>query len=398
MDNAGLTAAEAAARLGVKRQTLYAYVSRGLLQRTVALDGRTSLFNPADIEALRQGSRANTEGELHTLISTRITNVTDEQITIRGHDLVQLISAGATVTEVIEVLWEGASDETWPKITSSSDSALVSGRRSTLDDLRVITALRSSLDPLRHDLSPRSVRSAGRGLITAMVADLPERQEASRGVSKDDLSVQLWRRLTSRKGTPAEWAALDAALALLVDHGLAGSTFAARIAASVRADPYSVVTAGLGVIGGTLHGAASSAVHEVFADAAQRSDAASALGDARKRLGTHPGFGHSVYTAQDPRYGALMTRIIAAWSADPRLQHVYRVRDVIGARSDAIPNVDLAIGALTWLADMPPDAGEVIFAIARTAGWLAHAMEEYDEQPLRFRPKARYLGARTPPS
>lgn len=225
-----------------------------------------------------------------------------------------------------------------------------------------------------------------------MIADLPEVQKPRRGAGADSLSAHLWRRLTERRGNEAEWAALDTALSLLVDHGLAGSTFAARIAASVRADPYSVVTAGLGVIGGTLHGAASSAVHEVFADAARRSDAAAALGEARKRLGTHPGFGHSVYTSQDPRYGALMTRIIGAWSDDPRLQHVYRVRDVVGARSDAIPNVDLAIGALTWLADMAPDAGEVIFAIARTAGWLAHAMEEYEEQPLRFRPKARYLG------
>jgi len=59
---------------------------------------------------------------------------------------------------------------------------------------------------------------------------------------------------------------------------------------------------------------------------------------------------------------------------------------------DEFPNVDLAMGAFTWLAGMAPKAGETIFAIARTASWLAHAVEEYDEAPLRFRPRTRYLG------
>lgn len=58
------------------------------------------------------------------------------------------------------------------------------------------------------------------------------------------------------------------------------------------------------------------------------------------------------------------------------------------------PNVDLALGAFTWLADMAPDAGEAVFAISRTAGWIAHGLEEYTEPPLRFRPRARYTGPR----
>jgi citrate synthase len=181
-------------------------------------------------------------------------------------------------------------------------------------------------------------------------------------------------------------------MALLVDHGLAGSTFAARIAASVRADPYSVVGAGLGVIRGTVHGAASATVHELLTGAGAGGDVTAAVGATRRTLGYFPGFGHTVYRAQDPRYGTLMARVVEAWGADPRLVTAYRVRDVISQRSDAIPNVDLALGTLTWLAGMPADAGEVIFAIARTAGWLAHALEEYDEQPLRFRARERYTG------
>jgi citrate synthase len=386
-----LTTAEAAARLGVKRQTIYAYVSRGLLTRSVASDGRTSLFDPADVERLRQGSRANTEGELHTLISTRITRVSDDGILVRGHDLMDLVGARMGFTEAVDLLWEASPGEHWPDPPAMLPNQEPSAPPVSLDLLRIVTAQCSLDDPLRHDLSPHAVRAAGRSLLTAM-AHTPSEHAAE---ATADVSGALWDRLTGETGTDRQKAALEAAMVLLMDHGLAGSTFAARIAASVRADPYSVVSAGLGVVGGTLHGAASSAVHELFAEVAETGQPAQAIGEARRRSGTIPGFGHSVYQRQDPRYRRLMALVIEGWSDDTRLQHVHRVRDVVSERSDAIPNIDLALGALTWLSGMRADAGEVIFAVARTAGWLAHAMEEYEEPALRFRPRARWMGPST---
>ena len=87
-----------------------------------------------------------------------------------------------------------------------------------------------------------------------------------------------------------------------------------------------------------------------------------------------------------------MAAIMTAFGKDRRLAVVQEVRDVISQRTDAVANVDLALGSLSYLAGMESDAGEVMFAIARTAGWLAHALEEYEEQPGRFRPRARYTG------
>jgi citrate synthase len=58
----------------------------------------------------------------------------------------------------------------------------------------------------------------------------------------------------------------------------------------------------------------------------------------------------------------------------------------------AKPNVDFALGALAFATRMPLLATEAIFAIARTAGWIAHALEEYEEEPLRFRARAIYIG------
>lgn len=389
----GLSTAEAAARLGVKRETLYAYVSRGLLTRTLGADGRSSRFDPGEVDRLlHAGRRPPSDGELRTVIATGLTRVDDAGLLVRGRDLVAEVSAGVTFTQAVDLLWASPPGEAWPSTVEPTAVDPTVALRSPLDALRIVTALRSAADPLRHDLSPRSVRAVGRSLIVALCRALP-----LRGPAPDEpatLAADLWCRLTAEPATPARLRALDTALALLVDHGLAGSTFAARIAASVRADPYSVVGAGLAVVGGTLHGAASGAAHELLAEAAATGDAVAAVGAVRRRSGRFPGFGHAVYREQDPRYGALMARVVDAWGAEPELVTVYRVRDVISQRNDAIPNVDLALGALTFLAGMPAEAGEVIFAIARTAGWLAHAVEEYEEQPLRFRARERYTGPR----
>jgi citrate synthase len=365
----------------------------------VAEDGRTSLFDPADIERLRLGRRPETDGELHTQIATALTRVDDQSIWIRGNDLVALVDDGATFTDVVDLLWASPAGETWSFAPDNSGepvevNSTPSSRLSPIDELRVIVAQSSSADPLRHDLSPKSVRAAGRRLIPALSAGLGAAPATANGPGQPASSIprSLWLRLASSEPDAAKLAALDAAMALLVDHGLASSTFAARIAASVRADPYSVVTAGLGAFGGPLHGSASAGVHDLLTETERTGSASEAAGVVRRRMGGYPGFGHTVYRLQDPRYGALMARLIDAWGDDPRLVNVYRVRDVIGERTDAIPNVDLAIGALTYLASMPPHAGEVIFGVARTAGWLAHAMEEYDEKPLRFRTKAKYAG------
>jgi len=403
-----MTAGEAATRLGVKRQTLYAYVSRGLIERTVAADGRTSLFDPAAVERLRQGRKPDADGELQTLIATQLTRIDDGTLSIRGQNLIERVAGGFSFTDAADLLWDAPSTESWA--APPSPQTWVTPRPETdtpqrpgtddqspglLDELRVLVARCSAADPLRHDLSPRSVRAAGRHVIWTLARGLPPRSAGT----DDTIARSMWRRLSPVANDTADGdrshervRALDAAMALLIDHGLASSTFAARIAASVRADPYSVIGAGLGALGGPLHGAASSGVHELLCELEGSNNPAQVVGETRRRLGRFPGFGHMVYRTQDPRYGALMAIIVRAWGDDPRLVNVYRVRDLVSERSDAIANVDLGLGALTYLARMPLDAGEMIFAAARTAGWLAHAMEEYNEEPLRFRPKARYTG------
>lgn len=293
---------------------------------------------------------------------------------------------------VVDLLWGEPSAWDAPSMVVAAVAATQASmpdEAPVMDRLRATVAITSATDPLRFDLTPGAVRTAGTTLLVAMVEGIPL---VGREVRRGRLAGLLWPRLSPKRPTPKRRAALNAAMALLADHGLAASTFGARVAASTRADPYSVVTAGLGVVGGTLHGAASAAVHNLLERAATSGSAAVAVGETYRSLGANPGFGHPTYQLEDPRYAALMRRVSAGWRDDPRLATVHEVRDLVSQRTSAIPNIDLSLGALTWLAGMQPEAGEAIFSIARTAGWLAHAIEEYEEAPLRFRPRARYTG------
>jgi citrate synthase len=99
-----------------------------------------------------------------------------------------------------------------------------------------------------------------------------------------------------------------------------------------------------------------------------------------------------VYTERDPRAAALWGLLQAAWSGDPLIEATDDVIAAVTAHGDTFPNVDLMLAALVGASGMAEGSAEVIFAVARTAGWLAHAIEEYNYR-LRFRLRAAYVGA-----
>lgn len=182
-------------------------------------------------------------------------------------------------------------------------------------------------------------------------------------------------------------AIVNAALVLLADHELATSTMAARIAASARSDVFSVVLTGMGPLAGPLHGSASGPVHQTLADAASRG-ARAAVATAVERHGSVPGFGHPLYPDGDPRAALLLAQLAEGFADAPEIDAANAVMGAVDLRSRAKPNIDFALGLLSVLAHMPSDAGEAIFTIARAAGWVAHAIEEYKEPALRFRGRA----------
>ncbi len=417
-DRPPLTAAEAASRLGVKRQTLYAYVSRGLLRSRPAASGRGSEFDAADVDALLRRSRAGRDAAQELTVATAISSIAGGDLRYRGRRATVLASTEA-FESVATLLWTGALE--WhecvaaPAATAAVDSvgrATPPGAR-LIDRMRLATDASAITDPLRFELATASVVACGRSLLAVLVEALVRpggrrpvasgrRPAASRRrpvalslPGQPDrpgaLAARLWPRLSSLAPTTATVRALNGALVLCADHELATSTFAVRVAASVRANPYAAVASGLGALDGPLHGTVSELVHALLADAER--DGVDAAVERRLRHGGRlPGFGHPLYPEGDPRAPALLA-LLNAGAGDgfdgARREVASAVLDAVGGRTGAAPNSDFALGALAFAGRMTPDAGEAVFAIGRCAGWLAHAMEEYAEEPLRFRLRAR---------
>jgi citrate synthase len=399
---ARITAGEAAARLGVKRETLYAYVSRGLLTRDRGTGGRMSLFDPAEVDTLaartRRGGRA---GALEIVIASAITSLEGDRLRYRGRDATEL-AATARFESVAEFLWSGDEADLRRRATWAAPDRLavtpVPGDPDPINRFRAAVSTLASIDELRYDLGPRSVADAGRRAVAGMVASLPPagaaatRMAAATGGAPPTIAARLWAGLTPMKPRRAHLTALDAALVLLADHELAVSTLAARVAASARADPYSVVSAGLGVLAGGLHGGAGRQVVALLEEVGEPAHAARVVGD-RLRAGERiPGLGHSVYRQRDPRADHLLPAFAALPLLPGRWAVVEAVHEILQERLDVLVNVDFALGALVFAAGMRRDATEAMFGVARTAGWLAHALEEYGEAPLRFRARAAYTG------
>ena len=180
--------------------------------------------------------------------------------------------------------------------------------------------------------------------------------------------------------------AMTRALILLADHELATSTLAVRVACSVRTGPFGAIAAGLHTVSGELHGAASLATAKLFEDVGERG--AAAVIEAHRVAGRKvPGFGHSVYRNGDPRFAPLIEVVERVPATDERRSAVHSLLAEAGRSISVLPNVDLALGALLHVGELPLDSP--IFAIARIAGWSAHYDEEIGERALRYRGLAR---------
>ncbi|MBK3563808.1 citrate synthase [Streptomyces sp. MBT62] len=399
-----LSTKETAELLGVKPETVYAYVSRGQLGSRREPGGRGSTFDAKEVEALARRNRRESNGSSGSggelSVRTRITLIEKDRYFFRGVDATEL-AARHSYEEIAEWLWTG---QLRPGITFTAPKAAVAVARRAVDALpehagptdrlRVAAIAAATADPLRFDLSEDAVLGTARTLIPTLVAALPPVRRTHR--DEGPLAHRLWARLSGQPADEASLRALDTALGLLVDHDLAASTLAVRVAASARAHAYAAVSSGLGVLEGPLHGAASGLAHRMLLDVLDQGSAAPVVADELRAGRRIPGLGHRLYPGEDPRARALFALLKDVPGAGPALA---AARDIVATTARHTPlhaNVDLALAVLTVSSGMPSTAGETIFAVARTAGWIAHALEEYGERPLRMRPSGHYVGPKPP--
>jgi citrate synthase len=376
-----LTTAEAARRLNVKPETIYAYVSRGHLTSVRARGRRGSLFAASEVERLA-GRSVEHPGAIER-IETELTLLKDDELYYRGHR-VRDLAVSQSVESVAHLLWTQRLNPAEPFM---SDPHLVSLARAAIeaappaarmtDQLRIAVAVLGAADPLRFDLTPESVvHSAGR-LLAVLAEALPGKE------SSGTFGDSLWPKFSTQ---PPRDGVLDTALILLADHGLAVSTIAARVAASARANLYAVVSAGLGALDGQYHGAATTLAYEFLGRAMKNPTAA--LSDQLRSGEPVPGFGHRIYQRRDPRAEVLFELL-----GDEPVMDTVRV---LSRQLPMFPNSDLALAAVMHAYGFRPDAGEALFALARIIGWTAHALEEYARPGLRFRTLGVYTGPDAP--
>ena len=209
----------------------------------------------------------------------------------------------------------------------------------------------------------------------------------------------LWM-VTGTEPTPATARALEQYLILTVDHGFNASTFAARVITSTGADLASAVDGAIGALSGPLHGGAPSRALEMLdlvpdADAAQRW-----VRDVVASGGRVMGFGHRVYSTDDPR--SVLLRQVAQDLGGPRVAHALGVESaVVRTLAELKPgrelytNVEFYAGVVMEACGLPRELFTPTFAASRTVGWSAHIREQASSNRL-IRPSARYVGPAAP--
>jgi citrate synthase len=407
--SARLTSAEAARRLGVKPSTLYSYVSRGLIERD--REGRRSTFSAQDVERLAQAASRRASGSGNAfdreMFETELTLIEDGAFRYRGLDVIEL-SRTRSFEDVAGWLWTGS----WPPAPGAGRNPgsahwpvpaqlieLVTRLRDIVDDdvppidrLSVAVAAAATIDSLRYDLRRGAVTLAAKGLIAFLVDVLPLVGEAADQPGQRSIAERLWPRLTGMQPSRSRLDLLNAALVIMADHELAPSTLAARIAAMSRANPYAVVSTGLGPSSGLYHAAHATEVEVLLLDALHE-DVERAMGR-RLRGGVRiHGFGQELYPSGDPRGAELVRRLPDLGATPERVAVVERLLAIAAERDFPPPSAEFGLGALAFLAEMAPGSSQAIAILARVAGWIAHALEEYGNSTT-FRARATYVGPR----
>lgn len=392
---AWLSAAEAARRLGVKRETLYAYVSRGLV-RSAPRGGRTRarLYAREDIERARRRAEDRRDPAAiatHALshgspvLESSITLIEGGRLFYRGHDAVEL-SRSRAITEVASLVWRGRFDAVPSGSTRRQADVTAASKLPFVARAQSLLAAASARDPLAFDLRADAVVATGARILDLMV-------EAADGARATDAPIE--ERLSSGWKVPRRAAGLlRAAIILSADHELNVSAFTARCVASAGGSPYGAVIGGLGALEGIKHGGLTTRVESML-DAMRRERSGHEGLAARLREGaTLDGFGHPLYPEGDPRATELLARLEERY---PRSAELRFARDVAAAAWSTLeqrPTIDFALATLTRVAGLPPRSGLALFAIGRTIGWIGHAIEQYASGTL-IRPRAKYVG---PPS
>lgn len=366
------TASEACLRLNVSAQTLYAYVSRGLVRTKPHFsDSRKRLYLSTDIDQLvhrqtkarsRQAVARSTIDFGEPVLQSKISNIHQGQFYYRGQNAVDL-SRTATLEDVFELLCE-------TKVSDSNSSHRMSYlSQHTTPFKRFVDALAqhvtsdSAYGNRHHAYRLLRLMACNAAQQNTISANEPVHEQLARAWSSDSRAGDLIRR----------------ALVLSADHELNASTYATRVTASAGAKLSACLLTGVSTLSGNHHGGLTDLCVNWMRDAAVKR-----LGQIEiSRHKPPPGFGHRLYPNGDPRAVEILEHCPSpkSWS---------RVARSIIKRTASHPTLDFGLATLEHQLKLPKGSGFSIFAVGRTAGWLAHCFEQRKSGNL-IRPRASNL-------
>lgn len=402
MSTRRLSAEEAADELDISKNTLYAYVSRGLIRSEAAPGGsrRTRQYHAADVRRLKE-QRARQQDPSRAartaldfglpILESALTLIEGGRFFYRGRDACELARTHS-LRAVAALLWRGDLEADLPRREAPAflDAAL----RATPEDRPALERFEAALpgatarDERAFDFSEKGAARTGACILrlmkAALVGDTP---------SEDD-SLDLMRAFRRARWGGEEVGTerlVRAALVLCADHELNVTAMAARCAASAGASPYRAVQAGLSALRGQYHAGGMARIEAMLREAGSPKDLRATLAARRRRGDATPGFGHRLYPAADPR-AALLAELLD--EARPQATGTAFLKRAVEAGPDLLgraPNLSFALVVLRRALRWPPEAALTLFAAGRIAGWVGHAIEQYAaEQPIR--PRASYTG------
>jgi citrate synthase len=361
-----------------------------------------------------------------TIADTRVSHVEGDQgrLIYRGYDI-DVLAERSTYEEVAYLLLLGELPNAAQLATFSRRLGVARSLspvhlrllQSYKPDLRPTDLLQSLLaalsetDPRPGQQSKEAYRERAIdlvGKVASLVAAWHRIREGRELVpANPDLShaADFLRMLHGKAAGPGHARFLDVALVLHADHSLNASTFVARAVTSTRAHMYAAASAAMGALSGELHGGANMQVMQMLTAIGEPGRVESYVQERLTAGERIMGMGHAVYRTDDPRAVILerLSRQLAELTGQGKWYEMTRrvqeatqqaFREQKGA--DIYPNVDLYSASLYHVLGIPWDLFTPVFAVARSAGWGAHIIEERfaeaQDRPQLYRPLADYVG------
>ncbi|PKL79036.1 MAG: citrate synthase [Candidatus Melainabacteria bacterium HGW-Melainabacteria-1] len=346
-------------------------------------------------------------------LTSSVSSIVDGVLTYRGYNIDDL-AENTTFEEVVYLLLNDdlPSQSQLDELNAQLDAAralpqeMLSSlahfpkKALPMERLRTAVSLLSMYDSESEDNSEEANRRKSIRLIAQMPTIIAAQERLRRGkqpvAPKPGMSTaaSFLYMMHDADPDPVAVESLDKALILHADHELNASTFAARQTVSTLSDIYSAITSAVGTLKGPLHGGANEQVIRTLHEIGQPDNVESYLEDALARKVKIMGFGHRVYKDGDPRAKHLkeMSRRLGEMKGETKWYSMSdQLEHLMVEKKGLKPNVDFYSASVYHSLEIPVDLYTPIFALSRVSGWVAHCLEQYQNNRL-IRPRADYTG------